>query len=151
LEADLRAPARTAPIFTRARLRTEMSFDRRRGRFELSRAQLTSDALDMQAQGWTNRSDGEFAGEWRVNTLAAFSRDMQGQIGGRWRAFAQNLAPARGWTVTIQGAGERVGGAPQIVPQLLGSSPRLDARLRAENGGLTISHARIDGAKLRAA
>ncbi|HEX8899686.1 translocation/assembly module TamB domain-containing protein [Vitreimonas sp.] len=151
LEADLRAPARTAPIFTRARLRTEMSFDRRRGRFELSRAQLTSDALDMQAQGWTNRSDGEFAGEWRVNTLAAFSRNMQGQIGGRWRAFAENVAPARSWTVTIQGAGERVGGAPQIVPQLLGSSPRLDARLRAENGGLTVSHARIDGAKLRAA
>ncbi|UPT62814.1 MAG: hypothetical protein M0D54_21220 [Hyphomonadaceae bacterium JAD_PAG50586_4] len=82
LEGDLRAPARTAPIFTRARLRTEMSFDRRRGRYELSRADLTSDALDLHAQGWANQGDGEFAGEWRVNTMTAFSREMLGQIGG---------------------------------------------------------------------
>lgn len=150
LEGDLRAPARTAPIFTRARLRTEMSFDRRRGRYELSRADLTSDALDLHAQGWTNRGDGEFAGEWRVNTLTAFSREMLGQIGGRWRAFAEDVNNAHGWTVTVQGAGERIGGAPDIVPQLLGATPRLDARLRSENGGITVSHARVDGAKLRA-
>jgi translocation and assembly module TamB len=150
LEGDLRAPARTAPIFTRARLRTEMSFDRRRGRYELGRADLTSDALDLHAQGWTNQGDGEFAGEWRVNTLTAFSREMLGQIGGRWRAFAEDVNNAHGWTVTVQGAGQNVGGSPDIVPQLLGSSPRLDARLRSENGGITVSHARVDGAKLRA-
>lgn len=150
LEADLRAPERTPALFAQARLETELSFDRRRGRFELSRAALTGDALVLQAQGWTNNGDGEFAGEWRVRQLNALSRDLRGQVGGRWRAFAGDSNDERVWNIAVDGAGSGVGGSPNIVPQLLGATPRLDARLAYENRGITVSHARIEGANLRA-
>lgn len=150
LEGDLRAPARTTPLFTRARLRTAMSYDRARGRYELASARLTGDALDVDAQGWTNRDDGEFSGAWRVTQLSALAEDLRGRVGGRWRAFVEEVNDARGWTVTMQGVGDGVDGAPDIVPQLLGNTPRIDARLRNEGGGITVSHVRIDGAKLRA-
>ena len=34
-----------------------------------------------------------------------------------------------------------------MIPQLLGATPQLDGRFRYENGGITVSHARIDGAQ----
>jgi len=150
LDADLRAPADTAPLFAQARLRTELNFDRARGRFSLERAELTSDALALTAQGWVNRGDGEFSGDWRIRRLQAFSPDLTGQAAGRWRAFAVDAGEERVWTSTVQGAGERIGGAPAIVPQLLGASPSLDGRFTYENGGITVTHARVEGAQLRA-
>jgi translocation and assembly module TamB len=150
LDGDLRAPAQTAPLFAQARLRTELEYDRRRARFELSAAEFTIDALAVSGQGWVNGGDGEFAGEWRVRRLQAFSRELTGQANGRWRAFAEDDRRERIWTISADGAGQSTGGRPDIVPQLLGATPRLDARLTYENGGLTVSHARIDGAQLRA-
>src|SRR5690606_22456461 len=42
-------------------------------------------------------------------------------------------------------------GDPAVIGQLLGRAPALDARLTHENHGVTVEHARIDGAQLRAA
>ncbi len=150
LNADLQTSARSGPLFANTRLRTQLNFDRARGRFELERAELTGDALHATAQGWTNSGDGEFAGEWRVRRLAAVSRDLEGAIGGRWRAFTEEVRAVSDWSVTLEGTGDGVNGAPEIIPQLLGRTPRIDARFRNENGGITVSHARIDGAQLRA-
>lgn len=150
LDADLSAPEDTAPLFRQARLRTDIEYDRERGRFALNRTDLTSDALAISAQGWVNGGDGEFSGEWQIRQLQAFSAELTGQANGRWRAFADEANNARIWTISADGAGQRIAGRPDIVPQLLGGTPRLDARLAYENGGITVSHARIDGSNLRA-
>jgi translocation and assembly module TamB len=150
LDGDVRASEIAPALFAHARLRTELAYDRTRRRFSLGSADLSGDALSLNAQGWVNRGEGEFSGEWRVRRLDALLGPVTGQAAGRWRAFSEPNGGARIWTTTIAGAGERIGGAPEIVPQLLGASPRLDARLTYENHGLTISHARIDGAQLRA-
>jgi translocation and assembly module TamB len=151
LTADLNAADAPTAAFANGRLRTELSYDRGRGRFALERATLESDALSASAQGWAAHGDGEFAGEWRVRRLDVLSADLRGSASGAWRAFA---APARQgpriWTTTVQGQGADIAGHPDIVPQLLGATPRLDAMLRNENGGLTVAHARVDGARLRA-
>lgn len=151
LAGDLRAPADAPALFAAARLRTELSYDRGRRRFSLDSAELTGDALALDARGWANRGDGEFAGEWRVRRLAALADDLAGETGGRWRAFAEQTDDARVWSVVVDGTGANIAGAPEIIPQLLGDAPRLDARLRYENGGLSVTHARLNGANLRAA
>ncbi|MEZ5959757.1 MAG: translocation/assembly module TamB domain-containing protein [Hyphomonadaceae bacterium] len=150
MSADLSAPAQTAPLFVNARLRTALSYDRRQRRFELRRTDLNSDAIALDAQGWTRGGDGEFAGDWRVRRLEALVSDMRGEASGRWRAFREGEAQARAWTIALDGQGARIAGAPEVIPQLLGATPRLDARMRYENGGITVSHARVDGAQLRA-
>ncbi|MGD9979217.1 MAG: translocation/assembly module TamB domain-containing protein [Hyphomonadaceae bacterium] len=151
LEADLRAPAQTAALFANTRLQTQLEYDRNRQRFELTRAQLSGDALAADAQGWVTGRDGEFAGEWRVRRLEALAPDMRGGAAGRWRALREdNDGDERVWAITADGRGARIVGAPEIIPRLLGASPRLDARMRYENGGITVSHARLDGAQLRA-
>ena len=150
LTADLRAPDGASPLFANARLRTGMDYNRERGRFELSRSELTSDAIAMHAQGWVTGGDGEFAGEWRIRRLQALVGDLAGEAAGRWRAFAEGSGDARAWAIAIEGGGTRIDGSPEVIPQLLGAAPQLDARLRYENGGITVSHARVDGAQLRA-
>lgn len=151
LSADLAAQDAPPALFAQGRLSTELTYNLERARFELARAALESDALSASAQGWAARGDGEFSGDWRVRQLGALSADLRGAASGAWRAFA---APARQgpriWTVTVQGQGADIAGAPAIVPQLLGATPRLDAMLRAENGGLTVAHARVEGQRLRA-
>jgi translocation and assembly module TamB len=149
LDADLSAPEQTAALFAGVRLQTRLEYDRDRERFELSRAQVEGDAIALEAQGWVNGDDGEFAGEWRVRRLQAVARDLRGQASGRWRAFRDDDGE-RAWAITADGQAAGIEGAPQIVPQLLGAAPRFDARMRYENGGITVSHARIDGAQLRA-
>lgn len=150
LTGDLRAPGDAPPLFAQARLNTALEYDRGRGRFELQRAELTGAALDIDAQGWVNGGDGEFSGEWRVRRLGAVSRDLTGNAGGRWRAFGERRGQARIWTTSVEGAGAGIGGTPAIVPQLLGAAPRFDGRFVNENGGITVSHARVEGARLRA-
>ena len=151
LTGDLRAARNAPPLFANARLNTELSYDRQRHRFELKSATLNSDAIALNAQGWTNSGNGEFSGDWRVRQLQAVSRDLRGEAGGQWRAFAEEAANgAHIWTTSVQGTGARIAGQPAIIPQLLGATPRLDARLTYENNGLTVSHARLDGARLRA-
>ncbi len=150
LAADLRAPESAPALFAGARLRTELGYDRGRKRFSLDRAELNGDALAVDAQGWVNRGEGEFSGLWRVRRLGALRSGLAGEAGGRWRTFSQPGESARVWTTAIEGAGAHIAGAPSIVPLLLGASPRLDARLAYENRGLSIAHARIDGAQLRA-
>ncbi|MGQ0531934.1 MAG: translocation/assembly module TamB domain-containing protein [Caulobacteraceae bacterium] len=151
LTADLRAPAQTSPLFANARLRTSMEYDRSRGRFELGRTDLNGDAIAVEAQGWVNRGDGEFAGEWRARRLEAMTPDLAGEAAGRWRAFRDDDENGeRAWAITADGQGARIDGAPDVIPQLLGTDPRLDARMRYEDGGITVSHARLDGAQLRA-
>lgn len=151
LNADLAAAETPTAAFTNGRLRAELSFNRQRARFSLDRATLESDALAANAQGWAAHGDGEFSGQWRVRQLEVLSPELAGGASGAWRAFA---APARNgpriWTTTVQGQGANIAGRPDIIPQLLGASPRLDAMLRSENGGLTVAHARVDGARLRA-
>lgn len=151
LSADLAAAEAPTAAFINGRLRAELSYNRQRARFALDRATLESDALSANAQGWAGHGDGEFSGEWRVRQLAAFSAELRGGASGAWRAFA---APTRQgprvWTTTITGQGANIAGRPDIVAQLLGASPRLDAMLRNENGGVTVAHARVDGERLRA-
>jgi translocation and assembly module TamB len=151
LSADLAAADTPPALFAQGRLRAELSYDRERQRFALDTATLESDALALDAQGWAGHGDGEFSGQWRVRQLQALSADLRGGAAGAWRAFA---APAnqgaRIWTTTVQGQGAGIAGSPDIVPQLLGATPRLDAMLRNENGGITVAHARVDGARLRA-
>lgn len=151
LAGDLQAPNNAPALFDDARLQVELGYDRRRGRFALDKAALLSTAISIDAQGWTTRGDGEFSGDWRVRRLEAVSAELRGQIGGAWRAYAEDSDGRRVWTTTVTGAGSGVQGDPAIVPQLLGRTPRLDALLRYERGGVTVSHARIDGAQLRAA
>ena len=150
LNADLHAQDRPPALFAAGRLQTELNYNRARGRFTLASAALTGDALDLNAQGWANRGDGEFSGEWRVRRLDALSPDLAGAASGRWRAFSERDGDAHVWIAAIDGQGAQIGGASALVPQLLGAAPRLDARLRAEEGGLTLEHARINGENLRA-
>ncbi len=148
LSADLRAPEDTPALFARARLRTDLSYDRTRRRFALDRADLEGDAISLTGRGWATRGDGEFAGEWRVRRLDKLVPAAGGSAAGRWRAI--DASEARAWIIAVDGQGEHVNDAPGVLAQLLGPSPRLDARLRYEDRGFTVSHARIDGARLRA-
>jgi translocation and assembly module TamB len=150
LNGDLRAPAQTAPLFANARLRTSLEYDRRRHRFQLNNSELTGDAVSVRAQGWVNGDDGEFSGEWRARKLEALAPDLRGEAGGQWRAFRDGERQARVWAITAQGQGSRISGAPAVVPQLLGAAPTLDARMRYENGGVTVTYARVEGEHLRA-
>lgn len=150
LTGDLRTPANSGGLFGNARLTTALQFDRERARFELERAELTGDAAQATARGWVNDGDGEFSGAWRVRQLGALILDLTGEAGGQWRAFAEPRGAERVWTTSVQGVGARVGGSPEVLAQLLGATPRLDARITYENGGLTVSHARVDGAQVRA-
>ncbi len=150
LEADLRAPQQSPALFANARLRTTLEYNRARERFALNRTELTGDAITVDAQGWVNGGDGEFAGAWRVRRLEALAPDMRGEAAGRWRAFRDDESGENTWAISVDGQAARIAGAPDIVPQLLGASPRLDARMRYENGGITVSHARVEGARLRA-
>jgi translocation and assembly module TamB len=151
LSGDLRAPADAPPLFAGARVTAALEYDITRRRFALQRAAVAGDAVEVNAQGWANGGDGEFSGAWRVRRLAAISRELRGGASGRWRAFAEERRDDTVWTTAVDGVGAGIAGAPEVIPQLLGASPRLDARMTYENGGITVSHARIDGAQLRAA
>lgn len=149
-QADLRAPERSPALFARGRLDVDLRYDRGNGRFALNRATLTSDALALNASGWSHgMSEGAFAGDWRVRRLQALAPDLRGGGNGQWRAFVSDPAH-KVWTITVAGAGSGISGAPDIVPQLLGASPELDGMFRYENGGITVAHARVNGARLRA-
>lgn len=150
LTADLRAPQQAAPLFANARLRAAVDYNRRRERFELNRTDLTSDAIALDAQGWVNDGDGEFSGAWRVRRMEALAPDLRGEAAGRWRAFRDGEGEQRAWAISVDGQGARFAGSPDVIPQLLGATPRLDARMRYENRGITVSHARVYGAQLRA-
>jgi translocation and assembly module TamB len=151
LEANLDAPAGAPALFAGARLETNLDYDRSSRRFTLSRATLAGDALELDAQGWANRGDGEFAGAWRSRKLETLWSDLHGAAGGNWRANAVPTETGeRVWSITLDGDGAGVRGDPDVLSQLLGSSPAIDAMLRIENGGVTVSHARVSGAKLRA-
>lgn len=151
LTGDLRAAEDSPPLFANARLRTQIAYDRDRHRFELSNTDLASGAIALTAQGWVNGGDGEFSGEWRARRLEALTDIVSGEANGTWRAFADRVEGARIWTTAVAGASQNVGGSPDVIGQLLGASPAFDARFTYENGGITVSHARVDGAQLRAA
>ncbi|GIK48542.1 MAG: translocation/assembly module TamB domain-containing protein [Hyphomonadaceae bacterium] len=151
LAGDLRAADGAGPLFVNARLRANLDYDRGRRRFELKQAELASDAIAFDAQGWAARGQGEFAGQWRVRRLDALPGGLTGQASGRFRAFAEQRDAARVWTTSVIGAGANVAGASDIAPQLLGPTPSLDGRFSYENGGVSVEHVRIDGANLRAA
>mgnify|MGYP001566316844 CR=1 FL=1 len=106
--------------------------------------------MAVTAQGWVNGDDGEFSGEWRALRLDALAPDLRGEAGGLWRAFRDGDGDTRVWAITANGQGARVDGTPNIIPQLLGASPSLDTRMRYENGGMTVTYARVEGARLRA-
>ncbi len=150
LRADVRTPEAAPALFANARLKAELSYDRTRERFSLDQAELSGDAVMVDARGWVNRGDGEFSGAWRARRLDALLGILSGAAAGRWRAFSEPGDSPRVWTTNVDGVGERVGGASTIVNQLLGAAPRIDARLRYESRGLTVSHARVDGARVRA-
>ena len=152
LEADLRAPAGVASLYANARLQTQLHYDRGEGRFELTRATLTGDALALDARGSTRGDSGEFSGSWRLKQIGSVVDGLRGEAGGNWRAFAvpRQADNDRVWAIAVDGQGARISGAPEIIPQLLGASPRLDARLAYENGGISVQHARVNGAQLRA-
>jgi translocation and assembly module TamB len=150
LESDLRAPSNAPALFAQGRLEVDLGYDRKTGRFALNRATLTSDALALNASGWSHGAEeGEFAGDWRVRRLQALAPDLRGGGAGQWRAFVSDSAQEI-WTITVAGNGENISGAPDIVPQLLGANPALDGMFRYENEGITVAHARVNGTRLRA-
>ncbi|MEJ0058129.1 MAG: translocation/assembly module TamB domain-containing protein [Terricaulis sp.] len=151
IEANLDAPADAPALFAGGRLETTMTYDRGSGRFTLTRATLEGDALALDAQGWVNHGDGEFAGAWRSRKLETLWSDLRGEAAGDWRANAQPTDDGGHiWAIALDGDGAGVRGDPDVISQLLGGSPAIDAMLRIENGGVTVSHARVSGAKLRA-
>src|SRR5690606_26111330 len=79
LTSELQAAEGAGPLFVNARLRTNLEYDRSRRRFELKRADLASDAVAVDAQGWVTRGQGEFAGQWRVRRLEALPAGLTGQ------------------------------------------------------------------------
>jgi translocation and assembly module TamB len=149
LSSDLRAPAEAPPLFDGARLDASMSYDRHGGRYELARATFTSEAGSVDARGVVVRGEGEVSGEWRVRSLGALIASIDGQGEGRWRAFSERIDSGRVWSATIDGRGHSFSDSADLTPQLFGSSLSLDARLRSENGGLTVSYAGLEGARLR--
>ncbi len=152
LQGDLSAPDDAPALFKLARLQTQVAYDRTRGRFTLDHAQITGDAIAINAAGWTTRGDGEYSGDWHLLKLGALFPGMSGEASGRWRAFTtQEGNRPRVWAAVMDGTGANIGGAPEIVPQLTGRAPRLDGRFLFENGGVTVEHARIEGAQVRAA
>lgn len=153
LNGDLRAAADAPPLFQNARLQTAMNVDRGDGRYTLARTTLEGDALALNAQGWAEAGDGEFAGAWRVKRIGAVAGELTGGATGRWRAHAERIGRTENhaWIAALDGNGDRIGGAPDIVPQLVGPAPRLDALFRYENSVIKVDHIRIDGRQLRAA
>jgi len=150
LDGDLRATADSAPLFANARLGTALAYDRERRRFTLDQARLVGDAVHVSAQGWAARGDGAFSGEWRVRRLQALTGGLGGQAAGRWRAVSQRAENRPAWIITADGAGSGIQGDPAIVAQLLGATPRAQARLRYANRAFTVEHAQLEGARLRA-
>lgn len=153
LDGDLRAAVNSPALFRNARLQTSMTVDRSDGRYTLARTTLESDAIALDAQGWVENGDGEFAGEWRVKRLGALAAELTGGASGRYRAHSElpDNAEEHVWIAAIDGNGERIGGSPDIVPQLVGPSPRLDGLFRYEAGVINVNHIRVDGRQLRAA
>src|SRR5262249_37874047 len=119
LDADLRAPDDAPPLFAHARLETHLTLDRRRGRFTLDRAQITGDAIAIDARGWVQSGDGEFSGDWRLIQLGALFSGLRGEAGGQWRAMTRPKGQDRQWNAAVNGDGANVSGVPEIVPQLL--------------------------------
>jgi translocation and assembly module TamB len=150
LSGDLRSPDGSPALFANARLRTELAYARERRRFTLDSAQLTGDAIAMDARGWFTRGDGEFSGQWRAHRLQALTGDLAGQASGRWRALSRPGDNERAWIITADGVGSGVDGDPAVLAQLLGPTPRAEARLRYQNRAFLVEHARLDGARLRA-
>jgi translocation and assembly module TamB len=147
LQADLRAPEETPPLFAGARITARLHVDRADGRFALDRAELAGEAVSMDARGWARPGAGEFSGAWRVKKLEALVGGMRGAAGGQWHAGAES--PSRIWAVTVAGRGSDYRSSPDILQQLLGAAPALDGAFRIENGGVTVEHARVNGTKLR--
>lgn len=149
LQGDLRAPDDAPPLFEDARLKAAMAYDRAAGRYALTRAEFTSEAARVDARGAVVRGEGELSGEWRVRNLGAFIAGIDGEGEGRWRAFSERVENTRVWTATIDGHGRSFSDRADLLPQLFGQSLSLDARLRHENNGLTVSYARLEGTRLR--
>jgi translocation and assembly module TamB len=149
LSGDLRAPAQAPPLFDGARLDATMNYDRHSGRYELARATFTSEAGSVDARGAVVRGEGEFSGEWRVRKLGALVASIDGQGEGRWRAFSERIDSTRVWSASVDGRAHSFSDRADLLPQLFGQSLELDARLRSETGGLTVSYVRIEGARLR--
>ena len=149
LTTDLRSDAGSQPLLANAHMSADLSFDVHRGRFALNRASFDGDAARVDARGWARDGDGEFSGAWQARKLSALFSDLNGAAAGQWRAFAAPQARHYVWTTTFSGEGANVGGR-DVVAQLLGPNPRIDAMLRNENGGISVSHARVVGARLRA-
>ncbi|WP_395646593.1 translocation/assembly module TamB domain-containing protein [Terricaulis sp.] len=153
LTGDLAAAPDAAALFAQGRIRTELAYDRRRARFTLDHASIDGAALSGDAHGWYNDGDGEFAGAWRIKTLATLAGGVTGAASGRYRAYAAPVEgqTARVWTTSVDGAGANIGGTPEVVPQLLGRASQLEGLFTYENGGITVSHLRVMGQQLRAA
>jgi translocation and assembly module TamB len=150
LDADLQAPDSAQGAFASGRLRADLAYERGESRFLLRSASFQSDAIALDGQGRVVRGDGEFSGAWRTRKLEALTPSFAGEASGRWRAFDETIADRRAWTVALDGRGQDLRAAQDALAQVLGATPRLDARLRIENGGVTVAHARADGDRLRA-
>jgi translocation and assembly module TamB len=150
LDADLRAPETARGLFADGALRADLAYERAEQRFVLNSGSFASDAFELDAQGGVVRGDGEFSGAWRARKLDALTPAFAGEAAGRWRAFDETISGRRGWAIALDGQGQGVRATQDTLAQVLGATPRLDARLRIENGGVTVSHARVDGERLRA-
>ncbi|MFZ2032003.1 MAG: translocation/assembly module TamB domain-containing protein [Vitreimonas sp.] len=149
LTADLRSERGAQALLADARVNADLAYDNHRNRFALNRATFDGEAAFVDARGWARAGDGEFSGAWQSRKLGALLPNLSGGASGQWRAFAARQGQHYMWTTTVSGAGVNVGGH-DVVAQMLGAAPRVDAMLRNENGGITVSHARVDGARLRA-
>ncbi len=147
VRADLTTPERTSPLLSNAALKLNLHFDRARGRVTIRQADLDGDTIAANAQGWANGETGELSGEWRVKRMQALTAELRGDARGRWRL---RQTPRDGWTGALNGAARNVSGSPEAIPQLLGRAPSLDASFAFKDGDFALTHARLNGANLRA-
>lgn len=146
-DGDLAIGPDAMDVFDGATVALDIDFDRQRTRFGLNRARIEGPSVLATASGWAANNDGEFSGEWRVKRAQAVMPPLQGSAQGAWRARAD---AARGWIVTANGAAQGLRGEPAYMPELLGAAPTLDMQLAINEGVVNVSHARVNGAKLRA-
>ncbi len=147
LTGEARADEAAPALFRNGLLTTSFFVARREGRFSLTRARLTSDALSLDAQGWARPGDGEFSGAWRVKKLEELVAVVHGAASGRWSAQA---APARRvWTAGADGHGEGVAGPDAFVAHLLGGAPRLGGSFVFDREGILVERAQVDGRQTR--
>ncbi|MGE0827961.1 MAG: translocation/assembly module TamB domain-containing protein [Hyphomonadaceae bacterium] len=150
LDLDLALSSEGSPelqrLLANGRLAGHAYYHRQDERIEITRAALQSDALRVGAEGTVTDEAGNLSGRWRIANLSAASPEISGAAEGAWRMTRAADMP---WRLQANGAGARFRATNPTLAQLIGASPRLDLDALVADGGLQVSRATLNGAKLR--